>query len=228
MGMAIDRNSQPIYNEWRGDDWAQYFKDVYKNTDPQTAKNQVWQVWNDQSNPFRHHFPTQEVFIWNLAVRSAGSDLVQPQINQVLTVTADSQPIYNTWSNWWNGLEVWWCPQWQMWYDKNAQKYGATVAQDKFVNAWSYSDNWAWTANTAGEMCGLDCDFVNYFRTKGIDVARFGVQTACNLVSIPTNIIDATANVAQGAKDATGVVAQIAPYAVGAVVIWGVYRLIKQ
>jgi hypothetical protein len=195
FGIAVNRNSIPNYSTWRGKQWAEYFKDVLINSDVDTASTLVWQKWSNGENPFRDRFPSLEAFILNLALRSAGSDNL-PSINQVITVTADSQPIYNTWSNWWNNVEYWECPQWVMWYDKNALAYGSSAANDKFQNAWTYSDNWAWTSQTAGD----------------------------NLVSVPSNLINAASQLTEGVVTTSNLAKTVLP---PIIIIGGVYMAYK-
>jgi hypothetical protein len=221
-GPSINGNNNVDYTRDRRIDWYNLYRSLVDNVGFENASQQVWGLWNNENNPLKDHFPSQNAFLFNLLTYRDPSS-----INSPLTIQADDEPIYNTWSNWWNDIEYWGCPQWQIWYDKNALKYGQQIAKEKFVNAWSYSDNWAWTTQTAGETCGIDCDFVNYFRSKGIDVARFGVQTTCNLVSIPTNLVDATANLTEGIEQTTYYGKTFLPIALVGAGLYLIYRYTK-
>lgn len=208
------------YKTWSRRDWANFYRTIYENETPQDAARIVWQFWNTNENPNKNQFKNKNELIFNLALYREVA-----QVGDVPTITADSEPIYQTWSNWWNDVTTWDCEIWQMWFDLNRLKYGSTMAKNKFVNAWNHPDNFSYTFSSAGNDCGIDCDFVNYFRTKGIDVSYTGVETICNLVSVPSNLIDATAAATHGAKSTVNTVASLAPYAV---VIAAGFLLAKQ
>lgn len=199
---AIDRTSTPDFETWKRIEWSTFFRDLYENSsEPENTPVIVWDLWNVESNPHREKFPTIEAFIFNLATYRDKSIIGD---SAPFVVTADSTPVYETWTNTWGGQPSWDCEQWQQWYVKLAQKLGAQEARDKWANAWSYVDNWGFKWRlTAGQWCGIDCDFINYFRLKGIDVANTGAETTCTLVSIPTNLLDATANITEGAVNVT-------------------------
>jgi len=182
------------YETWNRKNWSNYLQQIYMETSPIQASQTIWQAWQNEDNPYRSNFPTIESLIFNLSLYKEDNYIGDPFI-----VTADSIPIYETWTNTWGGQPSWDCEQWQQWYNKLEDKYGAQVARDKWANAWTYEDNFGFKWRlTAGQWCGIDCDFINYFRLKGIDVAYTGAETTCTLVSIPYNLLDATSNVSSG------------------------------
>lgn len=220
-GIEITRNSTPNFNTWNRVQWAAKYKDAYQNDTPENAANLVWSQWNVQGNDNKDKFKYKAEFIINLATFKNTNS-----IGTVPTIDADSLPIYDTWYNWWNNNEVWTCQIWQLWFDLNNQKYGLQSAQNKFVNAWNKSDNWGGYGNLGmGNKCGMDCDFVNYFRLKGLDVATFGTVTTCTLISVPSNLLDAASATTKGIKDTANVFSSLFP--IGAAIVVGAY-LIKQ
>jgi hypothetical protein len=222
----ITRNTQPNYDEWRRREWSLYFRDVYENELPNDAMNFVWQKWIDSDNIRQGMFPTRNALILSLLRPSEESSIND---NAPFVITADSAPIYETTSNWWNGVYSWDCAQWQMWYDKMEVKYGAAQARDKFINAWTYADNWNWTWNfTAGQTCGIDCDFINYFRTKGIDVAITGASNVCTLVDVTTDLVDATKHTSEGIKNTASLASTWLPIAIVGGVVYVIAQNVKK
>jgi len=212
------------YRTSKRSDWRNFYKLLTETESVEDGQKILWSNWINANNPNRNKFKTVEALIFNLLTYKSPN----AQIGS-FSITADSVPVYNTWSNWWNGIEVWECPQWIEWFEKNNVKYGANSTKYKFVNAWSYADNFSigvW-GDGMGYTCGRDCDFINYFRVKGIDVTVWGAQTVCNLVSIPTNLIDATANLTQTISNTTNVTKNVLPLAVGLAIIAFFYNKSK-
>lgn len=213
---------QAQYNRWNRSDWSNFYHYLTENTPNQNEI--LWQLWDVEQNPNRTYFKSVESLIFNLVHYKPNA----PAIGS-FTITADSVPIYNTWSNWWNNIAAWECNHWIEWFEKNQIKYGAAATKQKFVNAWSYPDNFSiglW-GDGAGYICGRDCDFINYFRVKGIDVTVWGAQTVCNLVSIPTNLIDATASLSNTVKKTANVVETLVPISIAAIIMLFLYNKAK-
>lgn len=210
---------QSQYNTWNRSDWSGLYRYMMQNA--LNAPELLWQNWNVAQNPNREHFKNVEALIFNLVHYREPRAAIGS-----LDITADSVPVYNTWHNWWNNIEVWDCNHWIEWYEKNSNAYGANSTKYKFVNAWSYPDNF--TVGVFGDgmgyTCGRDCDFINYFRVKGIDVTVWGAQTVCNLVSIPTNLIDATASLTNTIKKTATLTETIVPFGIAALIIGYFYK----
>jgi hypothetical protein len=199
-----------------------YYRYLWENYTDAPAR--LWAAWNNPSNESSEKFTSVQALIFNLVTYKDKNAI------GTLTIDADSVPIYYTWYNWFNSVEVWECADWQQWYQKNLTKYGSGWAQQKFVDAWRSSDNFSigFWGDGMGWTCGRDCDFINYFRVKGIDVTVWGAQTVCNLVSIPYNLIDATASITRGAKHTADVTATLLPLAAGAAIIYFISRQSKK
>ena len=222
----IDRLSIPNYETWTRKQWSEFYRDYYATDGPDDAGNIVWTFWNMEANPNRFAFKNKKTFIHALAS-------YQPQTAvSGFNITANSQPVYDTWYNsWYHSSDVWGCEQWEMWYDALYAAYGAQQAKSIWVNAWTHEHNWY--VNGAGQYCGgatgLNCNFINNMRQNGIDVALMGADTFCNLISIPANVVDAGAAATKGAKDAVDTLAQLLPIGVvvatGFAIAWGVKQL---
>lgn len=212
---GFEIGARPNYQEWIKKDWLAYYKYLV-STNQSTANAILWAKWNDFDNPYRSKFASWEF----LAI-----SLLQNNDQIGALITADSSPVYDTWSNWWNNITPWDCGVWRIWFDMNNQKSGAVSARAKFADAWNYTDNWGGYGNFGmGDKCGIDCDFINYFRLKGLDVATFGATSICTLVSIPTNLLDASANASKAIKTASTVI----PLAATAAIIYVIYTQSKK
>ena len=153
---------------WRRKEWSRFYRSLYVNQSLQDANDTIWAEWNKPDNELRKYIQDRENLIINL-----GSYRDEANVNQVFNITWESDPVYATWSNWWNDVEYWQLTQWRLWYIALKQKYGKTEAAKRFQNAWSFSDNWSYGINedSMGYQGGYDCDFINFFRHEGIDVA---------------------------------------------------------
>jgi hypothetical protein len=224
----INENSQPDYDNWIRKDWALYFRAIYALVDPNDAMNFVWEKWLDHTNPLLlEMFPVRNALILSLVGPSSSAPVIGD--NAPFIITADSTPIYETTSNLWNGIYSWDCEHWKMWYNKMKDAYGVSTAVDRFVNAWNYADNWGWTINlTAGQWCGIDCDFINYFRTQGIDVAVTGSSNFCTLVDVTTDLIDATKHTSEGIKKTASLASTWLPIAIVGGVVYVIGRNVQK
>ena len=116
-------------------------------------------------------------------------------------ITADSIPQRDTWG--W--APYWSCQEYMLWHKLNVAKYGANVANSKFISAWSELDSFDHNFN----WCKYDSDFANYFKSYGINIGNW----ISNVFNAGSNVIDAAGNVTQGASNATNLLKWIIPVA---------------
>jgi hypothetical protein len=213
--VGITINSQPDYKTWTRSHWAAWYQSLLQNNSPEDTKTIVWNAWLNGENPFAYYvetegaapinkYPNADVFVFSLAAYRPAANV------GAFNITANSLPVYDTWTAWWNNVDVWECSHWKVWFDVMEADWGLATAQQKFVSAWSYEDNWASASNA--RICSHDCTFIEDMTQRGIDVAFFGVRTVCNLVNIPYNIIEAGENISQGAADTTATAASVTPW----------------
>ena len=211
--------------EWKRENWSKFYKDLYINNSVQDANDTIWLEWNKPTNKHAKYITDPMNLVINLATYRKKNI-----IGQAFVITWESQPIYATWSNWWNDVEYWQLAQWKIWYKEIKMHYGKTEAQKMFQNAWSYSENWSYGINedSMGYQGGFDCDFINYFRHEGIDVALFGAENLCTLINTGSNLIDATENVSEAIESGTGWVANVMPYLLMTVAGLTIYSQVKK
>lgn len=211
--------------DWKRKDWARLYKDLYLNNSVQDANDRIWQEWIKPTNKYSKYFSDPVNLIINLA-----SYRKVDQVGQIFYITWESQPVYATWDNWFNDVEYWRLPQWKIWYKEIKQHYGKTEAQKMFQNAWSYSDNSSIGINEDGMYYegGYDCDFINFFRHEGLDVALFGAENLCTLVNTGSNLIDATENVSEAIETTTGFAANVMPYLLMTAAALTIYSQVKK
>ena len=187
------------YKNFKRKDWNNLYKTLTEDKGYQIANEDIISLWNNPNNKYKSNFAVPQLLLLSIATYRQRNS-----INNVpFVITADSVPVYATWQNWWDDVYHWELPQWEIWFDKLIDKYGLESGQQKFHNAWSFADNWSqgvWSSGVGWEGC-YDCDFVNFCRTRGIDVACWGLDNTCTLVSVGTNLIDATQNVSQGVEN---------------------------
>ena len=212
--------------DWRRKQWSEYYKELYQTTTPAQAGTNVWNLWNSSSNKNKEQLNNKNLFLLSLATYRQPVSIG----NIVFNITYSSQPIYSTWANWWDGIYWWELEQWEMWYTALKSHYGSVEAKNRWVNAWSYADNFSWSGyqDAIGVQGGYDCDFINYMRTEGIDTAMFGAENLCTLVNVGTDLIDATENVSSGVQDFTGSVGTIAKILPWVIVIGGSLTIYNQ
>lgn len=215
---------------WRRKDWSAFYKELTESDGDQAAGEEVWALWNTPENENKEQFKDKVFFLVDLA---AYRESVMIGTNGIFNISYISQPVYSTWTNWYNSIYHWELAQWQIWYEALKDYYGKEEAQKRFQNAWSYADNWVtsmWTASV-GYQGGYDCDFINYFRYRGLDVALFGAENLCTLVSVATNLIDATENVSEVVTSVTSGASGLAKFVIPIVLIGGslsIYFQIKR
>jgi len=190
------------YDNARRKDWGILYKELYKEKGYLDANTEIWDKWNNVRNKNKGNFKNPELFILSIATDSNKNEIGS---NGIFTITADSIPVYSTWTNWWNSVYWWELEQWELWFTALINKYGLVHAQQRFINAWTYADNWAkgFVRTAIGWAGCYDCDFINFCRLKGIDIACTGAESVCTLVNVGTNLLDATENVSEGAVNVT-------------------------
>lgn len=217
---GITSESRPL-ESWCRAHWATWYKELSAYTNQLTALQTIWTVW--QTMPYADKIKDVKM-LW-------ASLVTWRQIDNMgigsftFPITANSLPVYDTWTNWWNGVTAWDCNEWETWFTAMENTLGLAAAKTKFISAWSYKDNWAAGSNAWG--CSQTCDFINFFRLKGIDVADTGMATICNLIQVPYNLATAAAGATQGISSTINTAANIAPLVVigvGAALLYKQYK----
>ncbi len=211
------------YSSMKISEWSDIYKNQYINSDPETAANYVWNLWINERNPHRGQIRNKEQLIFELATYYK-----KKKIGNTNTLLYSDEPIYQTWYNWFYNVPSWDCDQWKLWYQLNKQKKGQATAKNKFITAWNNPDNFSYTFSSAGNECGIDCDFVEFFRVEGIDVSYTGVETICNLSSLPSNVITAVNTTAQTANNTISTVGAVLPFLIIGGSAFFIYNQTKQ
>lgn len=202
---GIYRNSYPESN-WRRAHWATWYKELIQASDLLAATNTIWQAW--QNMPYANKITDVQLLAANLLTWRPINNMGIGNFN----ITASSTPSYDTWTNWYNSVPIWDCEEWKNWFLAMENDWGLPTAKQRFISAWTYTDNWAMGSNAWG--CSQDCDFINFFRLKGIDVADFGMETICNLIQVPYNLSSAAAAATQGIAATINTAANMVPIAI--------------
>ena len=92
--------------------------------------------------------------------------------------------------------------------------YGKTEARQRWIYAYQryyYEMFFDDVANKIPTGCSWSCDFINYFRTQGIDVAMIGAETNCSLINIINDTVNVVENVTSGVQSSTSLVSSLLP-----------------
>ena len=201
---GIQATSQPDYKTWTRAHWAAWSQSLLQNNSPEDTKTILWNAWRNGENPFADKFPSVDSLFFSLIAYRPDTAVGAFNIDE------NSLPVYDTWTAWYNNVDVWECADWKNWFDAMETAWSRTTAQQKFASAWSYADNWSLGSN--GWSCSQTCGFIDDMTQRGVDVADTGMRTVCNLTNIPYNIVTAGSNVSQGINSATNAAANVAPF----------------
>lgn len=216
------------------EDWVRQFNHYQNNRIFAEAVQLIWDDWNNSSNPFFELLPNVDSLIFALVTHQANR-ATEP-INEPLQIAGPPQavawndaPIYDTISNAWNGLIEWSCATWKHWHVALETHFKDTKKANAIWEvAWQHPDNaCAWGVCPDTQYCRYDCDFVEYFATKGIDIGNTVSKSLCDLSSVVLNIVSAADNLSEGIKDSTNTLKNIAPFATIGLVFWGGNQLYK-
>ena len=127
---------------------------------------------------------------------------------------AESQPPLSEFDSQWG------CAEWQAWHTANVIKYGATVANQKFITQFNQLSS----VNSAYNFCKYNCDWAQYFGNYGIDVSDVTSKAACAAVTVVDAAGNVVTNTAQGVSSASGLIKYLLPLAV---IIGGAYAIDK-
>lgn len=101
-----------------------------------------------------------------------------------------SSPLRESYSGFPPDCDNWTCAQWKQYYIINKSKLGKDKAEYYLNN-----DTDRIGMFSTGMKCAYDCDFINFFRSEGI-----------NINSITSNLWCGTVNLAQATKNTTSVI----------------------
>lgn len=195
---------------WSRPEWSKWYR-AQLAIDPQNANSLLWSEWNNSANEkVKDKFP---------AVEMLGLSLINwlpldgPAV-EGFNITAHSTPVYDTWSNWWNNVDHWELNHWVLWFDELQAAFGQALAINKWLDAWSYVDNWS--SNSVGNYGSIDCDFIDQMMQRGIDIAATGAMTVCAFTNIPYNLVSAGESLSSGVKDTANAISTVAP-----ILVWG-------
>jgi hypothetical protein len=194
---------------WKQKEWSDLYKNLYFTLGPVQAGDQAWAEWNSNSNRYKDEIKDKNQFLLFVATYRD-----RENIGTAFVIEYDSEPIYDTWTNYVvNWIDHWELEHWKLWWIELKAHFGLVEAQKRFINAWNYPDNWSYGMNWGiGHQGAYDCDFLNYFRHQGIDLAMWGAENLCTLVDTGSNLIDATENISEGIKKTSGFVGTVLPY----------------
>lgn len=193
-------------DSWLRADWAAYFNTQIEARGLNDALEKCWTEWNNPRNPKRKFLATGQHFLLSLGTYKQPIDKVGAGFN----VQWNSTPVYhNCYSVLWSGDPYWSCADWKTWHQKLEEHYNSTrKANQIWESAWTDSSQWGYGGYLCSPLgCGGDCNFIQYFASKGLNVAYYFASTTCSLSNLAYNIVeagndaaDSVSSLAQNAK----------------------------
>ena len=224
------------YKNWRGENWSNWFKSFKENfSDTNEAIKQAFKIWYDDKNPYKNLFLSEKHFILALAMGERLPKLNTAEVEGVrgigATISASSVPVYDTWTNWWYGVNPWGCPEWIEWHRQLKIAYGDTDARYRWNSSAQHPDN-----NIGFNVfhgCLNDCDFYRYQIANNLwrpSLPLTGTYTwlTCDVGQAVTNTTNAVQYLTQGVEN-TGKILQYAiPILTGVVAYFAYKRYIEK
>lgn len=192
------------------EDWANKYS-LYLNQnggDISLAMALIWQDW--VNSPFFDLFPNIKALFFNLATyipdRTKGISKEDSIGTGTNTIKWNDAPIYEDLYCVWDCGDYWTCADWRAWHRALEQHFGDTYkANDIWMAAWQDPQNQCavlasvWCPDTDG--CRYDCDFVEYFYSKGITIGNVLSNVYCDVSSVVLDIVQTTSNVSSAVSN---------------------------
>jgi len=239
---GLKQKLREIREQQQGVKFAPYQRDILKQmlqeqlhtTSPATVAQNLFDYWNVEQNPYRMLFNSPPALlaglIVNTPISAAAAPVSAPALPTIgqppttgsgnFTITWDSVPVYDSLYNDWYNIDVWTCADWQLWHYRLEQRYESTfVANQIWLDAWNNESNSCWFLGAIGcpdsSYCRIDCDFVEYLASKGLDIGNIISNTTCAVYNITMNIVGTVEDISTGLSN-TGKIAQfLIPVALG-------------
>ncbi|MEM9859405.1 MAG: hypothetical protein AAF843_18770 [Bacteroidota bacterium] len=119
---------------------------------------------------------------------------------QGLGLNADSKP---------DTPKTWNCTDWMLWHKAMVPVIGKQAANDKFIQAFEGQGSFDYHFN----FCKYDCDWVNYFRSQGLDMGHLLSNLVCTATDVTEDVTGAAGDLSKGVLNTAGVVKNLVPIA---------------
>lgn len=86
------------------------------------------------------------------------------------------------------------CNNWKLWHISLVDQYGRAKANLLFEEAWENQSFWGSDYN----FCKYDCDWVNYFKSQGLDVGHLLSNITCKTTDVAEDVLDTAGELTQG------------------------------
>jgi hypothetical protein len=233
-GHTVGSTGEIDYRRWLRKEWSAYLRSLIEQLGAPAAIDKVWADWYAPVNKMRNIFPMKAAFIFNLATYNPLS-----VIGTGFNIEWNSSPVYH--SGIWSGAPHWDCEDWKTWHIKLEQHYHSTaLANQTWEAAWRDDRNWTQESSTlywllpSGVLpstanCPTDgyCWFIEYFYSKGINLATSLGGTSCNLQNIGQNIVQAATNLSAGINNTSKVISWGLPIGLAAAIYFYVKKSSK-
>jgi hypothetical protein len=221
--IELSVDSVPKYRTWKRAQWAQLWALMVQEYGPVEALQRLYMLWSAQENPLAANIPTREALLFQVSTYRPPT---MAGIGQLDPIEWNSTPIYDTFTNYWNGVDTWGCTHWKIWHQKLEAYYGDTMqANQIWEPAWNDPDNECWALGSFGcpqtANCRYDCDFVKYLKSKNLPIGNLISNTTCDISNVISAITTSASNIATGAQQSSAVLSALLP--IGVAVLGGLW-----
>lgn len=220
------------FADLRRKDWVVYFNSLRENNSFSDAARQVWTEFNVVGNPYLRLFKSPEALLFSILTyipnrADEGGERIAAPGN---SISWNSQPIYDTFANYWNNIDGWNCRDWENWHRALEVYYGDTyLANAVWESAWWHADNQCYLASVLlcpqTDDCRYDCTFVEYIASKDMPIGNIFSNTYCSVTNIALNIVRVVENISDAAVIATDTAKYIFPVVAVGLIGVGLYKI---
>ena len=209
--------SKDQYNSFRRNDWRAILQmKLDAGRELSSATQELFELWNNNNNQYKNYFQSPIALLLGIIVLDTNT----ARIGLSPVISWNSTPVYDTFSNYWNGVVGWSCAEWRIWHQKMEAYYEDTYdANEVWETAWNHPDNNCMVLGQVGcpdtAYCRYDCDFVRYIKSKGISLGNVFSNTTCTLSDVVLDIVESVEDVGEGIRTTAKIATFAIPIAAG-------------
>lgn len=210
--------------------WVQQFNQYRANHPFIDAVRLIWDDWNTSDNIFFEVLPNPESLTFSLLTYIPDRAAAPVVSAAPVPIKWNDPPIYDTYSNAWNGIYTWNCADWRAWHVALETHFQSTKkANGIWESAWLHDDNYCILLGSYGcpqtSTCRGDCDFVKYFASKDMTIGNLFSNVVCDLSNVVLNLTETVVSASDGVKNTAKTISTLLPIvAVG----YGVSKIYKE
>lgn len=212
--------------------WLERFNQYRAVNSFKDAAQLIWNDWNAEDNVFFKLLPNPESLVFSLLTFVPNRADLPNVSNNPTPIKWNDAPSYDTFYNLYNSIHAWNCADWQAWHEALEVHYqSTTTANGIWKSAWLHEDNYCFALGQficpKTSNCRYDCDFVEYFASKDMNIGNLFSNVTCDLTNVILNLTESAENISEGVKETSETVSNLLPVAAFAIIGYGGIKLYK-